>query len=246
MTILHGGAAAVVRGLLLGLALCSTGAWADDDGDPRDPFESFNRKVFAFNDAADHYVLKPVARGYRDVTPELVEQSIGNFFNNIGEIQSVGNDLLQAKPKDALVDAGRFLINTTVGVLGLFDVATHIGLSRQAEDFGQTLGVWGVEAGPYVILPLMGPSTFRDGAGTAVDSYASVEGAIDPERARYYMKGLDVIDTRASLLNSEELISGDRYSFLKDAYLQRRQFLINDGALEDDFGDEDFESFEEF
>ena len=228
-------------------ALLSSPSFADDDTlDPRDPLEGLNRKIFAFNEVADRYVLKPVARGYKTVTPTPVETSIGNFFNNIGEVQSFGNDILQGKPSNALVDAGRFIINTTVGVLGLFDVATHIGLKREPEDFGQTLAVWGVGSGPYLMLPLFGPSTLRDGTGTAVDSYTSVEGNIDPERARYYMKVIDVVDTRASLLDSEDLISGDRYSFLKDAYLQRREYLINDGKTEDSFGGEDFESFEEF
>ncbi|GAB3374243.1 VacJ family lipoprotein [Spongiibacter taiwanensis] len=228
------------------MALLCSAALGNDDADPRDPFESWNRKIFAFNDVADRYVLKPVAKGYQYVTPNGVEQSIGNFFNNIGEVQSMGNDVLQGKPRNAMVDVARFIINSTVGVLGLFDVAGHIGLPREPEDFGQTLAVWGVGSGPYLVLPLFGPSTLRDGTGLAVDSFTSVEGAIDPERARYYMKGLDIVDTRASLLSSEELISGDRYGFLRDAYLQRRQFLINDGEMEDSFGGEDFESFEEF
>ena len=216
------------------------------EGDPRDPLEGLNRKIFAFNETADRYVLKPVAKGYQAVTPSIVDQSIENFFNNIGEIKSLGNDILQGKPKNAAVDVGRLVINTTVGVLGIFDVATHIGLERQAEDFGQTLAVWGLESGPYIMLPLLGPSTVRDGAGFAVDSYTSVEGNIDPERARYYMTALDIVQGRAKLMSSEELISGDRYSFIKDAYLQRREFLINDGELQDSFGGEDFESFDDF
>lgn len=235
-----------LKSLAVMMLVCGAAVAAEDGADPRDPLEGWNRKIFAFNDVADRYVLKPVAKGYQYVTPNTVEQSIGNFFNNIGEVQSMGNDLLQGKPSNAMVDIARFVINSTVGVLGLFDVAGHIGLPREPEDFGQTLAVWGVGSGPYLVLPLLGPSTLRDGTGLAVDSFASVEGAIDPERARYYMKALDIIDTRASLLNSEELISGDRYGFLRDAYLQRRQFLINDGELEDNFGGEDFESFEEF
>lgn len=216
------------------------------EGDPRDPLEGLNRSIFAFNETADRYVLKPVAKGYQAVTPSIVDQSIENFFNNIGEIKSLGNDILQGKPKNAMVDVGRLVINTTVGVLGIFDVATHIGLQRQAEDFGQTLAVWGLESGPYLMLPLFGPSTLRDGTGFAVDSYTSVEGNIDPERARYYMTALSIVQSRAKLMSSEELISGDRYSFIKDAYLQRREFLINDGELQDSFGGEDFESFDDF
>ncbi|MEX1667697.1 VacJ family lipoprotein [Zhongshania guokunii] len=221
-----------------------TKALAGDDGDPRDPWEGFNRGVFAFNDTADEYLVQPVARGYRKITPAIVDQGIANFFNNIGEIKNMGNDLLQGKGGDVLVDGGRFLINTTVGVVGFFDVASYIGLKRESEDFGQTLAVWGVGSGPYLVLPFLGPSSVRDGFGAGVDSYASVTGSIDPERARYAMSGLDLLQTRASLLGSEGLMSGDKYTFLKDAYLQRREYLINDGQLKDDFGDEDFESFD--
>ncbi|MDF1691065.1 MAG: VacJ family lipoprotein [Zhongshania sp.] len=218
--------------------------FAENDGDPRDPWEGFNRGVFAFNDTADEYLVQPIARGYRKITPAIVDQGIANFFNNIGEIKNMGNDLLQGKASDVLVDGGRFIINTTVGVVGFFDVASYIGLKRESEDFGQTLAVWGVGSGPYLVLPFLGPSSVRDGFGTGVDSYVSVTGAIDPEYARYAMSGLDLLQTRASLLGTEALMSGDKYTFLKDAYLQRREYLINDGQLKDDFGDEDFESFD--
>ncbi|WP_269618406.1 MlaA family lipoprotein [Zhongshania sp. BJYM1] len=225
--------------------LHSVTAFANDShADPRDPFEGMNRAVFAFNDIADQYVLQPVARGYRKVTPSFVDQSIANFFNNIGEIKNIGNDALQGNGGDVLISTGRFVINTTVGVLGMFDVAGQIGLERDSEDFGQTMAVWGIGNGPYLMLPFLGPSTLRDGTGRVVDSYTSVTQGIDPERAQYGMMLLDLLQTRASLLGTEELVSGDKYTFIKDVYLQRREFLINDGKLKDDFGDEDFESFD--
>ena len=219
-------------------------AFADEGGDPRDPWEGLNRAIFAFNDTADLYLLRPVARGYKKVTPTFVDQSLANVFNNIGEVQNIGNDILQGEGLDALTSTGRFVINTTVGVLGIFDVARAIGLKRDSEDFGQTLAVWGVGNGPFIMLPLLGPSTLRDGVGLGVDSYTAITREIDPERAQYGMTLLDLLQVRASLLGSEDLVSGDKYTFFKDVYLQRRDFLINDGKLEDDFGDEDFESFD--
>jgi phospholipid-binding lipoprotein MlaA len=230
--------------VLMVTMLCSSGLHADNYGDPRDPWEGVNRSVFAFNEVTDAYLLKPVARGYRKVTPAIVDQGIANFFNNIGEIKNAGNDILQGQGEGALVDAGRFVINTTVGLLGFFDVASYIGLKRESEDFGQTLAVWGVETGPYLVLPIFGPSTLRDGVGRVVDSYSSVTNSIDPEQVSYGMTALDLLQTRASLLATEGLVTGDKYTFFKDAYLQRREFLINDGQLKDDFGDEDFESFD--
>jgi phospholipid-binding lipoprotein MlaA len=230
--------------LMLLSVLGVAGVNAESDGDPRDPWEGFNRGVFAFNNTADEYLVQPVARGYRQVTPAIVDQGIANFFNNIGEIKNMANDLLQGKASDALVDGGRFIINTTVGVIGFFDVASYIGLKRESEDFGQTMAVWGVGPGPYLVLPFLGPSNLRDGAGQGVDSYVSVTGTVDPEAARYGMSLLDLLQVRASLLGTECLVSGDKYTFFKDAYLQRREFLINDGQLKDDFGDEDFESFD--
>ena len=212
--------------------------------DPRDPWEGFNRAVFEFNDLADRYVAAPVARTYKKVTPDPVDQGIENVFNNVGEVKNFANDLLQGKPGDALVDFSRFLINTTVGVLGIFDVAGHIGLERQSEDFGQTLARWGVESGPYLVLPLLGPSTLRDGPARVPDGYLSPLREVEPVSADIGLMLLDLTQTRAKLLGSEGLISGDRYTFLKDAYMQRREFLINDGKLQDSFGDEDFESFD--
>lgn len=213
-------------------------------GDSRDPWEGFNRVVFSFNDSADKYVLQPVARGYRKITPTFIDQSLANFFNNLGEIKNVGNNALQGGGSDMLISGGRFVINTTVGVLGIFDVATYIGLTRDSEDFGQTLAVWGIGNGPYLMLPLLGPSTIRDTAGRGVDSYTDVARGIDPSSAQLGMTILDLLQVRASLLGTEDLASGDKYTFFKDVYLQRRDYLINDGKLKDDFGGEDFEAFD--
>ncbi|MGJ8686185.1 MAG: MlaA family lipoprotein [Spongiibacteraceae bacterium] len=210
----------------------------------KDPWEGMNRQIFAFNDVADRFMLKPLAKGYKKVTPSIVDRSIANIFSNIGEVKNFAHDLLQGKPKSAMIDSGRFVINSTVGLMGIFDVASHIGLEREPEDFGQTLAVWGVDSGPYLMLPFLGPSTLRDGVGYAADNYVSVLKLLEPERLRYGLTALDLIQVRAGLLSSEELLSGDRYTFLRDAYLQRRQFLISDGEYKDDFADEDFESFD--
>ncbi len=225
--------------------LLASPSFAGDYGnDPRDPWEGLNRHIFTFNEGADRYVAKPLAKAYKKVTPSFIDQGIGNVFNNIGEIKNLVNDVLQGEGADALVDGSRFLINGTVGVLGFFDVATHLGLTRESEDFGQTLAVWGVDAGPYLMLPLLGPSTVRDGGGRVIDTYTSPMVDVNPLSAELGLIALDLLQVRAKLLGSEELVNGDKYTFIKDAYLQRRQFLINDGQFQDSFGDEDFESFD--
>ncbi|MDN3555367.1 MlaA family lipoprotein [Halomonas maura] len=209
---------------------------------PEDPWEGFNRQVFAFNDTLDRYALKPAAQGYRFVTPDPVETGVGNFFANLGELRTTLNSLLQGKPGNAGVATGRFLINSTVGVLGLFDVASHMELVGREEDFGQTLAVWGVGEGPYVVLPLLGPSTVRDTAGLPVDSYTYPLTYVEEDKVRLSLRALDVIDTRAGLLDQERLIRGDRYSFIRDSWLQRRRFEVNDGELgEDPFASDEFD-----
>lgn len=238
-----------IRNLLFTLlCLIPVATIAAEDGpvmsDPRDPWEGLNRRIFAFNELADAYVARPLAKGYQAVTPSLVDQGLANMFNNLGEVKNFGNDLLQGNLADAAVDLTRFLVNTTVGVVGFFDVAAHLGMERESEDFGQTLAVWGVGAGPYIVLPVFGPSTLRDGSGRVVDSLTSLTRDIEPTSAELAVNGLDLVQTRAALLNADELVSGDKYTFLKDVYLQRREFLINDGELQDSFGDEDFESFD--
>lgn len=232
--------------LLLAGVLLSSQSFADDSmGNEQDPWEGFNRKVFAFNDTVDTYALKPIAKGYRAVTPDPVEDGISRMFANVGELVNIANDLFQGKFRQAGNDTGRFLINTTVGLVGFFDVADDFGLPKnEGEDFGQTLGVWGVDEGPYIVIPFLGPSTMRDGPAKIVDFLIDPVSEIDHVPTRNAIYGVDVVSTRADLLKAEELIKGDRYSFIRDVYLQRREFLLKDGDVEDDFGDYDAESGE--
>ncbi|HEY8570801.1 MlaA family lipoprotein [Microbulbifer sp.] len=203
----------------------------------RDPWEGFNRAMFRFNDTADRWFLKPAATSYRQITPIFMQTGVSNFFSNLSEINNVLNDVLQWKWGQAGNDTGRFLVNSTVGLVGLFDVAQHMGLEpSDGEDFGQTLAVWGVPSGPYVVLPMLGPSTVRDFPGEVVEWYTNPLSYVDENSVEYTLKMVDVVQIRASLLQAESLLQGDRYVLLRDAYLQRREFLINDGEQEDDFG----------
>ncbi|KHL70170.1 MULTISPECIES: VacJ family lipoprotein [Pseudomonas] len=200
-----------------------------------DPWEGFNRSMFAFNETLDTYALKPLAKGYRTVTPDFLETGIGNVFSNVGEVRNLTNNLLQGKLHAAGVDTARLLFNSTFGLLGFFDVATRMGLQRNDEDFGQTLGVWGLGSGPYLVLPFLGPSTVRDGLARFPDSYNGLYTHLDHVRTRNQLLGLDVVDTRASFLDAERLIQGDKYTFLRNVYLQNREFKVRDGMIEDDF-----------
>jgi len=202
---------------------------------PKDPWENFNRAIFTFNDKLDIYALKPVAQGYQAVTPQFLEDGIHNVFGNLGEVGNLGNNLLQGKLHDAGVDTSRFLFNSLFGVFGFFDVATWMGLSRNDEDFGQTLGAWGLASGPYLVLPLLGPSSVRDAAGKIPDSQLQPYPYVGDVPVRNVSHGLDLIDMRASLLSAEKLIIGDKYAFIRSAYLQSREFKVNDGQVEDDF-----------
>ena len=236
---------------LSALLLCAlvNPAWAGSED--QDPWEGFNRRIFAFNDLVDRVILRPVAVTYQKLTPQPVRRGVGNAFSNIMEVPSAVNGLLQAKPKAAGQDLGRFVINTTLGLAGLFDVATPLGLEgRDQEDFGQTLAVWGVKQGPYLMLPLLGPSTARDLAGMPVDWVLDPSRYIENDTIRYSLAGLELIHSRAEFLELEKQVSGDRYLFIRDIYMQRREHLINDGNVEDQFGAElgedyfDYESFE--
>lgn len=210
-----------------------------------DPLEGFNRAVFRFNDGLDRILVKPVARAYRYIAPDFVETGVSNFFNNIREVPSLLNAGLQGKGKKSVAYTGRFLVNSTLGVLGLVDVAERMGMEKMdEEDFGQTLANWGVASGAYLVLPLLGPSTIRDGAAFPVNQAVNPVGYVDHDRTRNAITASGIIDTRAGLLDSENLITGDRYLFVRDVWLQRRKFLIQDGKIEDSFGgslkDEDF------
>jgi phospholipid-binding lipoprotein MlaA len=219
--------------LLAGLAAMPV--FANDDR-----FENLNRKVFYVNDRLDHFALRPAAVTYKKLMPNPLEKGIENIFSNLDEVTNVVNDLLQGKFSQACHDSGRFLLNTTLGLGGLFDVAKHAGLEKSdGEDFGQTLAVWGVGEGPYFMLPLMGPSTLRDAPSKFVDSITSPFSYVDDVRTRNTARGVELLTKRAALLEIDRVISGDKYLFVRDVYLQRSRYQVNDGAIEDDFGDFD-------
>ena len=224
--------------LLLGAALALGGCATGEGRDPRDPLEPLNRVTYKFNDMLDRAVIKPLAQGYQFIMPEPADQGVTNFFNNLADIRSALNNLLQAKIGRAFSDVGRVAINTTVGILGLIDVASNMNLPRYGEDFGQTLGVWGFGSGPYIVLPLLGPSTGRDSVGLVVDWYTDPITHISDDEWRWALRGLDLVDTRAGLLSASRVLEEaalDPYAFVRDAFLQRRQSLVYDGNPPDEF-----------
>ncbi|MEO0975137.1 MAG: VacJ family lipoprotein [Pseudomonadota bacterium] len=232
----------VARGLLslLGLSamftlLSGCASVPAEDGEVYDPRQGINRKVQTFNDGADKFLLKPIARGYHFLTPDPLEKGISNFFRNLNTPWVAVNQLLQGKPKLAGHDTGRFLINSIFGIGGFLDVADGVtGLEPHQEDFGQTLAVWGVPSGPYTVVPFLGPATPRDGFGNLVGLFGYPVTYIDDDTLRVGLGIGNLVQTRASFLSSEQLVRGDRYLFMRDAYLQRREFLINDGEVEED------------
>ncbi len=202
---------------------------------PGDPLEGLNRTVFKVNDTIDAYALKPVAKGYARVVPQPVRSSVTNFFSNIGDVYVAANELLQLKIADGVGDVMRVVINTVFGVGGLFDVATAAKLPKHSADFGVTLGHYGVPSGPYLVLPLLGPSTVRDATGLIVDYYGNPLSYVHPSSVSWALYGVNLVNTRANLLTTVDVLSGaaiDKYSFIRNAYLQRRRFLIkgSDGA----------------
>lgn len=230
--------------MLAGAALagCATTAATT----PEDPWEGMNRSIYAFNDKADRYALKPIAQGYQAITPLPARTGISNFFGNLADVWTGFNNLLQGKPKSTAVDLGRFTVNSTVGILGFFDVATEVGLEKHEEDFGQTLAVWGVPDGPYLVLPLFGPSNVRDTAGLAVDrTVFNINYAIESVPVRNSVTALRLVNARASLLGAETTLdeaSLDKYVFMRTFYMQHRRNEIYDGnppvqKREDDFYD---------
>jgi len=214
-----------------------------------DYFESVNRSIFKFNDQADQYVLKPAAKAYKFVTPSIIDKGITNVFNNIGDVETFVNSIFQAKFHNAIVSLNRIIYNTTFGLGGMFDVATSFGLINTEEDFGQTLGYWGYENSTYLMLPFLGPSTVRDLSGRIVDSTFEPLQYIDDihEDTIYLATGTKLLDKRADLLGAENLLFGnDRYSFIRSAYYQNRDFLIKDGVIDDPFSDDEFEDYDDF
>lgn len=220
-------------GVILTLAMtgCASTEYVENE---RDPWQGFNRTVYGFNDTLDKALLKPTAQGYQAIAPDFVESGVRNFFSNIDDVSIAINNLLQGKVENAFSDVGRVLLNTTVGLLGLFDVASDMGLQKHNEDFGQTLAAWGVDSGPYLMLPFFGPSTLRDSTSVPVDNFLlNPINHIDMEKSdRMYLMAVDVVSVRAELLSLEKTvdeISTDKYSFIREAYLDRRHYLVHDG-----------------
>ena len=224
---------------LLVLPLSLARAQVLEDEKNIDPLESINRPIYALNNGLDRFLIRPLAKTYHIVMPDVGQRGVGNFFANLYDANAVFNALLQWRLEGAAESGGRFLVNSTAGFLGLIDVATPIGIRPYRTDFGHTLAIWGFESGPYIMVPFFGPRTIRSGAGTIVDLYASPQALIDDVRLRNTLYGLELIDGRARFLKAEELMSGDRYIFVRDAYLQQREFFVNDGVVEDNFSEFD-------
>lgn len=230
--------ATLLRAALVLCALLLSGCATVPNPDARDPWESWNRGVFGFNEAVDAAVLKPVATGYQTVTPTLVQKGVGNFFGNLTDVWSAVNNALALRPREMGDSVGRVMVNSTLGLLGVVDVASDLGIERHTADFGLTLARWGVGNGPYVVLPLLGPSTLRDTAGRPVDNWGNpINQWVADEATRDGLLVLKVVDTRAQLLGAGRVMDGaalDKYTFLRDAYLQRRRNQVYDGNPPED------------
>jgi phospholipid-binding lipoprotein MlaA len=204
-----------------------------DRSDPRDPYENLNRKVFVVNQVFDQVLLKPVAKGYSNYAPDFIQTTIGNFFGNLADVWTAVNNFLQGKPREGIQDTGRVAVNTVFGVAGLADVATKLGLPKHQEDFGQTLGVWGVKPGPYVMLPLFGPSTMRDALAKPLDLYADPVNLATRADVEYSLRAVRLVDDRARLLPTTDMIEKvalDPYQFVRDAHFQQREARVNDAS----------------
>ena len=223
----------IARVLLALAALALSGCASLGGDDPRDPFEGWNRGVYTFNDKLDQYVARPVATGYRRAIPGEIRDRVRNFFGNIGDVFTGVNNFLQGKFADGANDWARVAFNTTIGILGIHDIATDMGYEKHDEDFGQTFGRWGAASGPYLVLPVFGSSTVRDGIGKAFDIYTDPINETDPFEVRWGLVALRLTQTRADLLDASRILEEaalDRYVFQRDAYLQRRRSLIYDGS----------------
>lgn len=233
---------ALAAGAAISIALlggCAT------NGDPRDPLEPLNRGIYTFNDGVDSLLIKPAAIAYTQFLPEWLRTGVGNFFSNINDVIVLVNDLLQLKIAQAGSDAGRLVVNTTVGVLGVFDVATGMGLEKHDEDFGQTLGYWGLGDGPYIVLPILGPSNARDTVGWVGDFYTWPVTYVEDDSTRRVLVVTRIVSGRADLLSASKILETaalDPYAFVRDAYLQRRRNLVYDGKPPLDEEDSDPEA----
>ena len=244
--------AAIVAALTC-VALLPADSWAAEEQKNPDPLEPINRTIFAFNDTADRYVLRPVAKGYNFVVPKPVRTGVGNFFDNWTYPITIVNSFLQGKFKQGASDTGRFLVNSTVGVLGIFDPATKMDLPEHDEDFGQTFARWGIGQGPYIVIPILGPATLRSGIGMIGDSQVNPVTALNDSSVRAKLVIAWFIESRAALIGPDETMRDafDPYLFMRDAYLQNRAYLISDRTADnadsgDSFDDELDDEFEDF
>ena len=239
MVIMHERKTALAAAFIVVAGLV-TGCASTPNGDPGDPYEATNRKIYNFNDSIDRNVLQPVARGYVNVTPKPVRNGVTNFFGNVGYLDTIANDLLQGKPTQFLKDSGRFIVNSTIGLGGLFDPAKEMGLSAHQEDLGQTFGVWGAGEGAYLTIPLFGPSSFRDAPGFASAMLLNPLTYLNAV-VTIPLTVVNAINTRANLLeatNIRDQAALDPYTFVREAYRQQREFKIYDGNPPgDDFDD---------
>jgi phospholipid-binding lipoprotein MlaA len=227
----------VIRWLLLALLLALQGCATVSNPDPRDPLESFNRGVFGFNDVLDRAIIKPVATVYRDTTPNWMRQGVGNFFGNLADVWSVVNNAIQLRGPDTSDSIGRVMVNSTIGIGGLFDVASELGIERHTSDFGLTLGRWGVPAGPYIVVPLLGSYTLREIAAYPLDRQGNLVNQITDDPTWYSVSALGVVDLRAQYLRAGDVVEGaalDKYSFTRDSYFQRQRNRVYDGNPPDD------------
>ena len=225
-----------VLATVVALTGCATTA------EPHDPFQGFNRAMFSFNDTIDQVALKPVATVYRDTLPMFAQIAVGNFFGNLGDVWTAVNNFLQGKMADGATDVMRVIVNSTFGLGGLIDIGSDAGMPKHKEDFGQTLGVWGVPSGPYVVLPFLGPTTLRDTVALPLDVQGDIWGYTSPAHVRNAGTLLRVIDQRSVVLDATNLIEDaalDRYEFIRDGFLQRRENNVNDGAYRKSLDDDD-------
>ena len=207
-----------------------------------DPWENLNRKTHSFNMTLDDYVIRPIAETYDFIIPEFVQTGFSNVFDNLGAPVSAANNLIQFKPVGFITETSRFILNSTFGIFGLFDVASRLGIKERNEDFGQSLGHWGFASGPYLVIPFFGPSSTRDGFSLAPDYYLRPDLVrFEDNKSDLALNGLSVINLRAGLLSISDLSGNDQYSFYRDAYLQRREYEINDGKIDDSLFDDEFD-----
>ncbi len=239
--LIRAGAGALFLSLLAGCATTNMGT-------PGDPLERMNRATHRFNSSIDRAVLRPVAVGYREHVPQIVQTGVGNFLDNLAYTTTIANDLLQLKLKDTLIDIGRFAVNSTLGLGGILDPATHFGIPKNDEDFGQTLGRWGVPAGPYLVVPFLGPSSVRDAPSIYVDVQTDLRiGDYLDTTTEWALVGISLVNRRAELLAFDSTYENayDQYAFIRNAWLQRREYQVKDGDVPDDIPLDELEELED-